>query len=76
MIKKFSRVDMFVPTEDHSEESFVPQPDHSGNYALAHRRKQTLNDADMDTNTDTRQRGDGDTHQKQSRSGELINSDN
>lgn len=42
---------MFVPKEDHSEESFVHQPNHSGNYALAHRHKQTLNIADTDTNT-------------------------
>lgn len=28
--------------------SFVPQPVHSGNYALANRHKQSLNDADME----------------------------
>lgn len=28
--------------------SFVPQPIHSGNYALANRHKQSLNDADME----------------------------
>lgn len=76
-LKKCSHLDMFVPTRDRSEQRFVPQPNHSNNYAIAHRHKQNLNDADTDLkDTHTRQYGDGDAYQKQSRASKLINSDN
>lgn len=42
---------MPVPTHETSRHvSFVPEPNHSGDYAFTHRHKQILNDTDMDAN--------------------------
>lgn len=51
---------MPVPTHETSKDlSFVPEPNHSGNYAFTHRHKQILNDRDIDVNADI-------THQRMS----------
>lgn len=35
--------------------SFVPEPNHSGNYAVTHRHKQIFNNTDKDAKADTTQ---------------------